>query len=538
MSYFQRVAVASNRIEPVPVDLPDTLRIVRRRWLLILSCLLIAVAAAAVVTIRATPQYASTARLFVSTPGSGSVDAYQGGLFSQQRVTSYADLIKGKEVAQRVIERLDLSESAADLAGKVTSLVAPQTVIIEVSVTDPDPQRAELLAQTVAEEFTKFVGELETAPGETTALIKATVVEPAGLPGSPVSPQPLRNLGLGVILGLLVGIGVAVARERLDTTLRSPDALKKATGGSLLGTVGFDPGAGKRPLVSQLDSHAPRIEAFRILRTNLQFVDVDEAFKVFVVSSPLPGDGKSTTAINLALMLAQAGERVVLVEADLRRPRVSDYLRLESAVGLTTLLIGRVDLADAVQQSGQAGLDVITSGAIPPNPAELLQSKAMAALLAELRGAYDLVIIDAPPLLPVTDAALIAAQSDGVILVVRHGKTTKDQCEQAVDRLRSVGAPLSGSVLNMVPSGPETYGYRYGYEPLPKRLRPSRRESPMEPSAVAAGVPIESRPAPTAAGRPVADADSATRMSQDTAGRSAQESPQHPSVTGGARRTQ
>lgn len=448
------------------MDVRDYLRIVRRRWLLILSCTLLGAAAATLITLRATPMYASTARLFVSTPTDATSQAYQGGLFSQQRVLSYADLIKGDRVAQLVIDRFKLTESATELAGQVGSKVVPSTVILEVTVTDPSPNRAQQLAQAFADEFTKFIGKLETAPGKSVAPIKATIVGAAGLPAGAVSPRPVTNIGLGVILGLLVGLGAAGLREVLDTTITTPETLQEATGTVLVGSLNFDSSASKLPLVTELDTHSPRLEAFRMLRTNLQFLDVEHSSKTFVITSPLAGEGKSTTAINIAITLAQAGQRTILLEGDLRRPKVNDYLRLEPTVGLTTVLIGRVNLEDAIQPWGSSGLDVITSGATPPNPAELLQSKPMAGVLAELRARYDVIIVDSPPLLPVTDASVLAAQADGAILVVRYGKTTKEQAAQARQRLQSVDAKLLGTVFNFVPArAAHTYGYGYGYAP-------------------------------------------------------------------------
>lgn len=467
------------------MELRDYFQLIRRRWKLIAACLLLTVAAAALITLRATPQYAATARLFVSTPQSSTSDAYQGGLFSQQRVASYADLITGENLAQRVIDRLNLQESSADLAEQVSSSVSPETVILEVTVTDPSPQRAHVLARAMAQEFTQFVQELETAPGKKVSPIKATIVDSPERPTTPVSPQPIRNLGLAAVIGLLLGVGLAVLRETLDRTIKSPQDLSDATGTSLLGTVQYDARAAKSPLVTELESHAPRVEAFRMLRTNLQFVDVDKRSKVFVVTSAVPAEGKSTTAINLAVTLAQASQRVLLVEGDLRRPRISTYLRLEPTVGLTTVLIGRVGVEEAIQPWGKDGLDVMTSGTVPPNPAELLQSQAMESVISKVCEAYDVIVIDAPPLLPVTDAALLAAQSDGAILVVRHGKTTREQASLAAERLHSVDAKILGTVLNMTPDkGVDRYNYGYGYgygyapTPPPRQNRRARKRQP------------------------------------------------------------
>ncbi|MGH3457709.1 polysaccharide biosynthesis tyrosine autokinase [Aeromicrobium sp.] len=451
------------------MELKDYLRIARRRWMTIVIVTLLAVGATALFTLQATPQYASTARLFISTPESSSDEGYSGGLFSQGRVTSYADLLTGEEISRRVVDRLNLDESPRDLAKQIKAEARPETVVLSITVTDSGPERAQLLTQTVSEEFVRYVKELETPDGETTAPVKASIVDRATAPDAPVSPRPVRNLALATALGILLGIGVAVLRETFDTSVSTPDELEEATKGApLLGSINFDKDAPTRPLISALNSHDPRVEAFRVLRTNLQFVNVDSESKVYVVTSSVPEEGKSTTVCNLALTLAAGGEKVVILEADLRQPKVAEYLHLEGTVGVTTVLTGRVTDDEALQATTW-GLQVIAAGSIPPNPAELLQSKAMKVLINNLRERFDVVLIDAPPLLPVTDAALLASASDGAILVVRHGKTTRDQVNVAVGRLDSVGAHLIGTVSNMTPvrRGSYGYGYSYGYAPEP-----------------------------------------------------------------------
>ncbi|WP_244930167.1 polysaccharide biosynthesis tyrosine autokinase [Nocardioides sp. W7] len=443
------------------MELRDYLRILRRRWLMIVSVTLIVVALAAIYTFTATPMYQSTARLFVST--TSATDAIQGSNLTTQRVSSYADLVTGETRARGVIDALDLDLGAGELAAKVSAEVTPDTNNLLIRVADPDGREAQRIAQKYAEQMQDLVDELETPPGATTAVLKATIVDPATLPGSPYSPQPVRNLALGLLLGLLLGIGLAVLREFLDTTVKTPEDLTSRTHAPLLGGIAYDPNTREHPLVTDLQSHAPRVEAFRVLRTNIQFVDVDQQSKVFVVTSAVPEEGKTTTAVNLAITLAQTGGRTLLVECDLRRPKATAALGLDNAVGVTTILVGKVSLGDALQRHEATGLDVLGSGAIPPNPAELLQSRAMAEMLASLRGDYDHVIIDAPPLLPVTDAALLASQADGAVVVVRWGKTTRDQFGSALERLDQVGARPLGVVLNMVPSHRKSSGYGYGY---------------------------------------------------------------------------
>ena len=449
------------------MELGQYVRIFRRRWLLIVLFLLLGLAAGVAVTIATTPQYASTARLFVATPTSddSNSQAFSGDQFASRRVNSYANLIKGTSVAEKVIDKLHLTESPADLVAQIEATVVTNTVVLEVTVTDPSPERAQLVAQTTAEVFSASVPELENAGNPANAGIRATIVDDAALPTQPVSPKPVLDIGLGALVGLALGVGMAVLREVLDTTLKTVEALRESTGANSLGAVRYDPGAVKNPLVTTLETHSPRLESFRVLRTNLQFLDVDRPTKIFTVTSPVPGDGKTTTATNLAITLAQAGQRTLLMEGDLRRPRVAHYLELERAVGLTTALIGKAGFDDVVQSyPAVPGLDVITSGPIPPNPAELLQTNAMKSVLATARQRYDIVIVDAAPILPVTDAALLAAETDGAIMVIRFGKTTKDRAAQARERLKAVDAALLGCVFNFVPGrGSAGYGYDYGY---------------------------------------------------------------------------
>jgi len=456
------------------VELRDYLRIARRRWLLILGSVIATVAVAALVTSQTTPQYASTARVFISTTPSNSSDAYQGGLFSEQRVTSYADVISGLELSQRVIDRLQLDMSAGALAEKINAAVVPDTVVLKITVTDPSPIQAQRINDGVVEQLKDFVGELETPPGGNVPLLKATVVDSPRLPDSPVSPQPVRNIGLALVLGLLLGFGLAVLREILDVTVKRIEDVPALAETPLLCALAFDNDVQARPLITALPSHAPRAEAFRVLRTNLSFIDVDQASKAFVVTSSVPNEGKSTTAINAAIAMASAGQRVLLIDGDLRRPQVANLLSLEPAVGLTTVLVGMGEFDDSIQKHAPSGLDVLSAGRLPPNPAELLQSNAMRELLATARSRYDVTIIDGPPLLPVTDAAVMASQTDGAVLVVRHGRTTKDQLNGAVQRLLSVGSAPLGVIFNMIPIGRSSrygygdgygYGYGYGYAP-------------------------------------------------------------------------
>ncbi len=445
------------------MELRDYLEVVRRRWVWIVACALLFTMAAFALTLAQTKQYSSSARLFVTTTSDIDTSIYQGGQFSQQRVQSYADLVSSRELASQVVKELGLSLTSDELAREVSARATLNTVNLTITATDPSPHTAQSIAQQYAQDLTDLIRQLETPPGQTAAPIKATIVDSASLPTSPSSPKPVRNTGLGLILGLLVGVGLAVLRQALDTRINSVEDLHEVSDVPVLGAIAYDSATAKNPLISNVASHAPRAESFRVLRTNLQFVDVDQKQKVFVITSAIPEEGKTTTSVNLAISLAQAGMKTLLVEGDLRRPKSGRQLGLDAAVGVTTVLLGRVTVEDAIQHHEGSGLDFLASGATPPNPAELLQSKSMADLMGRLRERYDIVIIDAPPLLPVTDAALLSAHADGALIVIRHGKVTKEQVRHSIERLHQVDASVVGIVLNMVPVRGRGYGYGYGY---------------------------------------------------------------------------
>lgn len=425
---------------------------------------LLATAAGALVTALSTPVYRADVEVFVSLrEGGGTSNAYQGNLFSQERVKSYAKIANSPAVTGAVVRQLQLDLTPDQLADKISATAPTDTVLVNLTVRDPSAVRARDIANTAATQFAKVVGDLERpAPGQASP-VTVTVVRPAGLPVAPVSPRPVVNIALGLLSGLALGVGLAVLRETLDTSIKTSDDLEKITGSSALGVISYDPQAQRNPLVSQLDSRTGRGEAFRTLRTNLRFVDIDHPLRAVVITSSVAGEGKSTTAANLAITLASAGVRVILVEGDLRRPRLADYMGLDGSVGLTDVLIGRSTLDDVLQPWGNSALALLASGALPPNPSELLSSAQMSDLIATMRGRADIVLIDAPPLLPVTDAAVLGRECDGALVIIRHGKTTREQLSRSLGALSSAGARVLGTVLNMAPTGSAHGYYGYGY---------------------------------------------------------------------------
>ncbi len=449
------------------MTLRDYVAAVRARWGLTLLCTGLGVALALLATATAERTYEATTQLFVSASSADSSNVTglnQGGQFAQQRVKSYADIVESAEVMTAVVDELDLADTPRQLADRVHAAAPLGTVLINVTVQDRSTAQAQLIANAVAERFTEVVTELERPVGGATAPVKVSVVRAVDRPEIPVSPNAGLNLALGLLLGLGFGVVAAVVRDAMDTSLKSVAGVQDALGLGTLGVLAYDPGSAKRPLVVLSDPQSPQAEAFRQLRTNLQFADVDHPPRSMVVTSSLPSEGKSTSTCNLAVALTQLGMRVVLVEGDLRRPRLAQYLGIEGAVGLTDVLVGRADLADVLQPWGDGLLEVLPSGATPPNPSELLGSEQMRSLLRELEGRADLVLIDAPPVLPVTDASVLATLVSGVLLVVKAGATTREQAARATSILRSVDSRVYGVVLSMAPAkGPDSNAYGYGY---------------------------------------------------------------------------
>jgi receptor protein-tyrosine kinase len=447
------------------VELKNLVQALRQGWWLMAVGLLVGAAAAGVLTWQATPTYTSRAQLFVSTTGTDDTStAYQGNLFTQQRVGSYVQILTSERLSGRVVERLQLDESPAQLAASVVASAVPDTVLLDVAVTRTSATDARNIAQVLSEEFTQLVTELETPDGVDTSTVKVHVLEEPQVAAVPTSPQPTRNMLLGIVAGLILGGGAAILRERMDNTVKTPDDIESLTGVAVMGALTEDPIITEKGVISDADGYSETAEAYRQIRTNLQFVDVDDPARTIVVTSSLPGEGKTTVAVNLAVVLAQSGARVALIEADLRRPRVTRYLGVISGAGLSNVLAGAARYEEVVQSIGEGHLSVLAAGPMPPYPSEMLGSKHMQALLQEIRETNDYVIIDAPPLLPVTDGAVLSKAADGALLVARHGTTTRAQLEQAVGALENIDAKLLGVVLNRIPpKAAEGYGYGYNY---------------------------------------------------------------------------
>jgi capsular exopolysaccharide synthesis family protein len=447
------------------VNLQDFLKLMRIRWATVLLTALAVLVLAILYTVITTPLYQASTRLFVSTTSGKSVtELYQGNRLSQERVRSYTELLMGKTLAQRTIDKLDLDMSAGALKAMVTAMAKPDTVLIDVAVLDPSPLRARDIANALSDEFVVMARELEAPdPGERPEA-RVVVEQRASIPASPVIPKTARNLVGGLTLGLLLGAGLALLRDRLDNTVKSQETLEEITHVGLAGSIPLDKERRKEVAISFETSNTSISEAFRKLRTNLQFLNVDHPPRTIVITSSAPSEGKSTTAINIALALAEANYDVVLVDGDMRRPSVAKYLNLVGSVGFSTVLSGNATLEDVLQTTKYPRMSVLTAGTVPPNPSELLGSQAARKVLGELREKFDYVIIDSSPLLAVTDGAILATNADGALIMARFGETKREQLAHSVKMLNNVGATLLGAVFTMTPVRRNSYyGYSYNY---------------------------------------------------------------------------
>lgn len=463
------------------MNLLDYLRILRRHWITIIAatCLGLLCGAASILLIK--PTYTADTQLFVAIQSSGSVqELQQGNTFSQARVQSYVKTVSTPVVLQPAIDSLGLSTTAAELANNVKATTDLNTVLITISVSDTSPVQAAAIAEAVANSLIKAVDKLERPTTGGTSPVNLSVIAPAEAPQQPSAPNTKVNLGLGALGGMLAGVGAAMLRTILDTRIRGEADVHRVTHAPVLGGISFDGDASKKPLLTQSAHQSPRAESFRQLRTNLQFANVAGKARSVLITSSVPGEGKSTTATNLAIALAQAGQNVCLVDADLRRPMIHEYLRLERTAGLTTALIGGADINDLLQPWGDDNLFVLTSGQIPPNPSELLGSDEMKHLLIRLENAFDTVIVDAPPLLPVTDAAVLSQHVGGVVVIVGTQKTRTQELAKSMAALDLVNANVLGVVLNRLPvKGPDAYSHGYysytSHEQSPEKQTRGRR---------------------------------------------------------------
>lgn len=429
----------------VHMDLRGYISALSRNWLLIVVLMVVGGGLGFGGYKITPPTFASTVTFYVSTPLNNATNPQAGGQFAESRVDSYALLLQSDRLADRVAQ--DVGLPASDVEGTITASAQPSTVLVTATIANGSQQRTGQLARSVATAFPAMVDELDNQDS-TQSTVEINVVS-GPTPTEQIAPSAKKYLALGLAAGLVLGAVIALLRELLDVTVRSVETASALIGAPVIGMIDHDNSTKKSPLIIGQRATSARAEGFRQLRTNLNYIGSVDPADVLVVTSSVPLEGKSTVAADLALTQVEAGSRVLLIDADLRRPKVSEIFGLEQAVGLTNVLVGRISVAEAIQSWGSDGPDVLTSGGLPPNPSEMLGGSAMNQLIRDLRRSYDKIIIDAPPVLPVADAIVAAELADGVLFVIRHGKTHRNSVTMAARALHAVNARIVGTVLNM-----------------------------------------------------------------------------------------
>nr|WP_276609786.1 polysaccharide biosynthesis tyrosine autokinase [Arthrobacter silviterrae] len=454
----------------------DYVRVFRQHWMGVVALTLIGILCSAGWIFTQTPTYSSNSVGYVSIPGGDNMgSALAGDNLAKSKATSYASFASSRPVADAVISSLKLDVKPDALLKQITVTSAKDTPQIKITATADSAQEAQSLANAWVVALADQVKVLESTtpvkgqPAAADSIIKVVALGDAPLPTFPTSPNKKLSLILGALAGLIIGVAYALVRNHLDRRIRSIEMVERVIGTSVVGTIPVDDRLrnGQHVVENGQINHANSegyalSEALRELRTNLHYMNVDNPPRVIVITSSIPSEGKSTIAANLAVTIAATGEKVILIDGDLRRPVVSEFFGLAGGGGLTDILSGQATLDDVLQVYGPVpALAVLGAGRIPPNPSELLGSQSMKRLLDAL-AKEAVVLIDAPPLLPVTDAAILARATDGALVVAGAGKTTIDELEKAVSTLSKVNAPLLGAVLNRVPtSGGQAAGYGY-----------------------------------------------------------------------------
>ncbi|HLF71099.1 MAG TPA: polysaccharide biosynthesis tyrosine autokinase [Dehalococcoidia bacterium] len=433
----------------------------RRGWLLVLACIL-AGGSAYYFSMQMTPIYRATTTILVNQTQSQGVIQYNDILTSERLTSTYAELAKRRPILTEVARRLSLPTTEAELAAQINVSPVRNTQLLRIAVEDSNPARAADIANTTAQAFIdENSAQLGNRPGS------VSIAERAAVPAVPVKPNVRLNTALAAFLGLLIGGMIGLLIDYLDNTVKTSRDVEALTGLPTLGTVTRFRGQSRK---GRLAGDAPdglepqSSEAFRQIRTNIHFSMLRQGPKSVLVTSTHPGEGKTTTAVNLAVVLAQAGHKVILVDTDLRRPTVHTHFGVANSLGLTGILLSQsLNIEAGLTKTAIPGLRLLTSGPLPPNPSEILMSREAQQIFDALKLQAEYLILDSPPVLAVTDACLLAGQADATILVIEQGKTRSDAFQRSCEALGQVNAKVIGVVLNKLKSRKQGY-YTYTYQ--------------------------------------------------------------------------
>jgi len=492
-------------------------------WLILLVALM-AGAVSFFFSNRMTPFYQSSTTVLLNAAPATKVTDYSSVMMSEQLTSTYSQMMAKDPVLSQAAEQVGLANPLEDLKKWITVTPIRDTQLIEVAVETTNPELSARIANAIV---TVFAAQIEEIQAQRFSLSKATLesqmadtekqistystqaerafiteeknrldtkvtqyreiysnlllsyeqirlseaqsvssivqVELATPNFTPVKPKVMRNTLLAAMVGFLMAAGAIAASEALDDTIKTPEDISRKFKLPVLGVINHHAPETDSP-ITLTDPRSPTAEAFRTLRTNVSYTSVDRPLRTLMVTSAEPGEGKTTIIANLGVVMAQNGKQVIVADCDLRHPRVHTSFGLANRLGMSTLFAQTTDALNGTPQPTKVEhLSVVTTGSLPPNPAELMGSQKMRSILTSMSQSADVILIDTPPILAVTDAAAIAPSLDGVLLVVHPGKTRASALRQALEQLRQVNAHVLGIVLNDVVTRGKAYGYHYKY---------------------------------------------------------------------------
>ncbi len=452
------------------MELQALISLFRRRWWIVALAFVVGLGGGIVKTSTTTKVYRTSARLYINVPNATSIrDQAEGAALSAQYLGTYAKVVNSQKTTQLVSNALGGRVPPGVVRAHIAANTVPQTLLLQISAVNTDPRLAAELANQTALAMTTVIDELGGNPSGTG--VKATIIDRAGVPGGPFTPIPQKDLLTGGLLGLVLGAAIALGIDALDKTIRTPATASEVFDAPYLASVPRQRRVASQPLTA-VTPGSPTGESYRVLRTAIRFRDAAHPVKTVLITSAAAGDGKSTIASNLAIAMAQDGAKVILIDADLRRTRLGAIFDLPESQGLSDVLLGKVKLKDALIPWSR-GLRILEIGKPGLNPSEALGSQAMVDLLNEASAMADIVIIDAPPVLPVTDPTVLAALVDGTVVVCRWGRTTLHAADATRQTLENVGADVIGVVLNAEGGGRSSNYYRH-YSTKPAHRRRDR----------------------------------------------------------------